>query len=128
MRDIVLICMACELVLLAGAILAGAPIGAMLRGAASRGTNSVVLCSLAVGSWVLAGLAINGVVARLPGGGQFASGLLRIADVDFNLVVFVPMILVSLAIGYLLTLSLIAASRGRALSECVRAATRLSVR
>jgi hypothetical protein len=128
MRNIIIICSACELALLGTAVLAGAPVVAMLRGAIRRGTNTAILCSLALGSWVLVGLAINGAVGRLPHGGQFATGLLRIGDIDFNLAVFVPMVLVSLAMGYLLLLSLMAASRGLALGACVRAARRLSVR
>jgi hypothetical protein len=128
MRHVVIICMSCELVLLAGAVLAGAPVGAMLRGALRRGANTAILCSLALASWVLAGLAINGAVAILPDGGQLGTGLLRIGGIDFNLVVFVPMIVVSITTGYVLALSLVAASRGRPLRECVRTATRLSVR
>ena len=128
MRNIVIISMAFELLLLGGAVLAGAPVVALVRAAARRGTNAVILCSLALGSWVAAGLAINASVSRLPHDGQFAMGLVRIGNADFNLAVFAPMMLVSLAIVYLLAISLIAAGRGRALRECVRIATRLTAR
>ena len=39
-----------------------------------------------------------------------------------------PMMLVSLAVVYLLTLSLVAAGKGRPLTDCLRVATRISVR
>jgi hypothetical protein len=128
MRDIIIFCTACEFALLGAAVLAGAPVWAMLRGAVRRGANSAILCSFGLGSWVLAGLALNAVVASLPDGGRFGTGLLRIGGTDFNLVVFVPMIVLSLTIGALLTLSLVAASRGLPLRACVRAATRISGR
>lgn len=128
MRNIILVSMACELLLLAGAILAGAPVLTLVRAAARRGANAVILCSLALATWVAAGLAINGIVDRLPNSGQFAMWPVRIGDVDLNLAIFVPMILISLAIVYLLAISLIAAGRGRALRDCVRIAARLNAR
>lgn len=128
MRNILLISMTCELLLLGGAILAGAPVVALMRAAARRGTNAVALGMLALTIWVLAGLAINGVVGLLPNDGQFAAGLVRIGDTNFNVAVFAPMMLVSLAVVYLLAVSLVAAGKGRALTDCLRAATRISVR
>jgi hypothetical protein len=126
MRNIVIISMACELLLLGGAVLAGAPVVALMRAAARRGTNAVALGLLALAMWVLAGLAINGVVGLLPRDGQLAVGLVRIGEVDFNMAVFAPMMLVSLAILYLLAVSLIAAGKGRALTDCLRIAARIN--
>ena len=126
MRNIVIISMTCELLLLGGAVLAGAPVVALMRATARRGTNAVALGMLALTIWVLAGLAINGVVGLLPNDGQFAAGLVRIGDTNFNVAVFAPMMLVSMALCYFLAVSLVAAGKGRALTDCLRIAVRIN--
>ena len=99
-----------------------------MRGAVRRGANAAVLCCLALASWIAAGITIGAVTGALPEGGRFGAGMLTIGGVDFNLVIFVPMMSVSVAIAFLLSLALVAAGRGLGLGECLRAARRLSVR
>ena len=122
MRDIILISAICELVLVACAIVAGAPVVALLRAGTKRAANAAALCALAVACWVTAGLAVNGVVARLPDEGRFGAGLVRLGDFEFNLIVLAPMLLVTLLLAYGLAFSLVAAAIGRGLPECARAA------
>ncbi len=126
MRTIIVISTLCELALVAGAMLAGAPVAHVLRAGARRAANVAILCALALVSWVLAGLAINGLVGQLPGGGRFAATLVRIGAFEFNLVVLAPMLLVSLALAYVLVVSLAAAAMGRGLAGCARAALRVA--
>lgn len=124
---IIIICAAGELVLLAGAMLAGAPVLAAVRAGASRAANAAVLLAIGLASWVVAGIAINGVVARLPEEGRSA-GFLSIGNVDFNLAVFTPMIVVAAALVYRLAFGLAMAARGSGLRDCIRAALRSAPR
>jgi hypothetical protein len=119
MRNIIIVSGVAELLLLVGAILAGAPVVALLRTAISRSANALLLAALGVTWWVAAGILINRAVLYLPANGQFVTGPLRIGDTDFNLTVFVPMILISLTIAYLSGRSVIAAYSGRSLQDCI---------
>lgn len=121
---IIIICAASELVLLAGAMLAGAPVLAAVRVGTRRAANAAVLLAAALAAWVLAGLVINGVVGRLPEGGRSAVGFLSIGNLDFNLVVFTPMIVVAAALVYRLAFGLLVAARGGGLRDCIRASLR----
>lgn len=125
---IIIICAASELVLLVGAMLAGAPVLAAVRVGASRAANAAVLLAIGLASWVLAGIVINGVVARLPEEGRSAAGFLRIGNLDFNLAVFTPMIVVAAALAYRLAFGLVVAARGGGLRDCIRATLRSAPR
>jgi uridylate kinase len=109
-------------------MLAGAPVLAAVRAGTSRAANATVLLALALASWVLAGLLIDGVMACLPEEGRSAAGFLSIGNLDFNLAVLTPMIVVAAALAYRLAFGLVVAARGGSLRDCIRASLRSAPR
>ncbi len=92
----------------------------IIRAAAGRCSNVIIVGVLALVCWFAAGIAVNGAVLLLPGDGQFITGPMRAGDIEFNLNVFVPMVLISLALVYLFAQAAVAAGRGRGLRESLR--------
>lgn len=121
MRNIVILSMICELIVVGGAILAGVPVLSSLKTVVSRGVNTTILLALGLVSWVFVGIIVNRAVLFIPGDRELISGPLRIGDIDFNVTVFVPMILYTLTLVYLLAQPLFAAWKGRSLRDCIRA-------
>ena len=121
MRTLIIASGAIELVLVvAASVFAGPRIVSIVREVASRCSNVIIIGVLALVCWFAAGIAVNGAVLLLPGEGQFITGPLRAGDIEFNLNVFVPMVLISLGLIYLFAQAAVAAGRGRGLRESLR--------
>lgn len=121
MRDIIILSMICELIVVGGAILAGVPVMTTLKTVVSRSVNTTILLALGLVSWVFVGIIVNHAVRYIPGDRELVSGPLRIGDIDFNVTVFVPMVLYTLMLFYVLAQPLFAAWKGRSLRDCIRA-------
>ena len=121
MRDIIILSMICELIVVGGAILAGVPVLTTLKTVVSRSVNTTILLALGLVSWVFVGIIVNHAVRYIPGDRELVSGPLRIGDIDFNVTVFVPMVLYTLMLFYVLAQPLFAAWKGRSLRDCIRA-------
>ena len=121
MRDIIILSMICELIVVGGAILAGVPVLTTLKTVVSRSVNTTILLALGLVSWVFVGIIVNHTVRYIPGDRELVSGPLRIGDIDFDVTVFVPMVLYTLMLVYLLAQPLFAAWKGRSLRDCIRA-------
>lgn len=120
MRNIIIISVTGELVVVVGAILAGVPVMRAFKTVVGRVVNTMILLVLGVASWVFVGIIVNHAVHYLPDNGRSVSGPLRISGVDFNVTVFVPMVFYSLILLYLLAQPLFAAWKGRNLWDCIR--------
>lgn len=121
MRTIIIASGAIELLLVvAASLFAGPRVTSIIRAAASRCSNVIIVGVLALACWVAAGIAVNSAVLLLPGDGQFVTGPLRAGDIEFNINVFVPMVLISFGLMYLFAQAAIAAGRGRGLRESLR--------
>jgi hypothetical protein len=121
MRDIIILSMICELIVVGGAILAGVPVLTTLKTVVSRSVNTTILLALGLVSWVFVGIIVNHAVRYIPGDRELVSGPLRIGDIDFDVTVFVPMVLYTLMLFYVLAQPLFAAWKGRSLRDCIRA-------